>query len=150
MRSKRQSTTASRGSPLSECNASTPIKVLNTMNSSLAATIYDCIRYNRAMALTLYWGSGSPFSWRVLLALEEHKASVLRVAAPALRPAGTSIAAHAEASIRADGCRSSRTAITWYSSRLAVLVLPANGKYPQAPIFGPPPEEAGVIMRVIC
>src|SRR5260370_8967851 len=24
------------------------------------------------MALTLYWGSGSPFSWRVLLALE-HK-----------------------------------------------------------------------------
>src|SRR5258705_3826401 len=25
-----------------------------------------------AMALTLYWGSGSPFSWRVLLALE-HK-----------------------------------------------------------------------------
>ena len=25
------------------------------------------------MALTLYWGSGSPYSWRVLLALEHKK-----------------------------------------------------------------------------
>src|SRR5436305_14834717 len=40
--------------------------------SSLSRCRRDRIRYNRSMALTFYWGSGSPYSWRVHLALE-HK-----------------------------------------------------------------------------
>ena len=45
---------------------------LEVHDSSLARCREPCIRYNPLMALTLYWGSGSPYSWRVLLALE-HK-----------------------------------------------------------------------------
>src|SRR6202789_1724727 len=40
------------------------------MNPSLARCSMKFIRYNRPMALTLYWGSGSPFSWRVMLGLQ--------------------------------------------------------------------------------
>ena len=48
-----------------------------------------------SMALTLYWGSGSPFSWRVLLGARAQGAA-LRVAAAALRQAGAPIAADVE------------------------------------------------------
>ena len=99
------------------------------------------------MAITLYWGSGSAFSWRVLLALEhkglsydsqllhfdkqEHQSpQMLR-----LNPRG-------RLPVLKDGdyvCFES-VAVLYY----------LDVKYPQAPIFGTNPEEAGVIMRVIC
>jgi glutathione S-transferase len=99
------------------------------------------------MAIELWWGSGSAYAWRVLLALEykrlpytahllqfskqEHKAPQLlamnfRGRVPILR----------------DGdyvCFES-LAILYYLDR----------KYPDPPLFGTSPEEAGVIMRVIC
>jgi len=99
------------------------------------------------MAIEVFWGSGSPFAWRVLLALEykrlpyashllqfskqEHKSPQML----ALNPRG-------RVPVLKDGdyvCFES----------LAILYY-LDLKYPQPPIFGHTPEEAGTIMRVIC
>jgi glutathione S-transferase len=99
------------------------------------------------MAIEVFWGSGSPFAWRVLLALEfkrlpyvghllqfskqEHKSPHLL----ALNPRG-------RVPVLKDGdyvCFES-LAILYYLER----------KYPQPPILGRTPEEAGTVMRVIC
>jgi glutathione S-transferase len=99
------------------------------------------------MAIDVYWGSGSPYAWRVLLALEykrlpyvshllqfskqEHKSPQML----ALNPRG-------RVPVLKDGdyvCFES----------LAILYY-LDLKYPQPPIFGHTPEEAGTIMRVIC
>jgi glutathione S-transferase len=98
------------------------------------------------MAIDVYWGSGSPYSWRVLLALEykqlpynshllqfdkqEHKAPQML----AMNPRG-------RLPVVKDG-----DYVVFES--LAVLYY-LDLKYPQPPIFGRSPEEAGVIMRVI-
>jgi glutathione S-transferase len=99
------------------------------------------------MAITLYWGSGSAFSWRVLLALEhkglsydsqllhfdkqEHQSPQMLK----LNPRG-------RVPVLKDG-----DYVVFES--VAVLYY-LDIKYPQPPIFGESPEEAGVIMRVIC
>ena len=100
------------------------------------------------MAIDLYWGSGSPFSWRVLLALElkrlpyanhllqfskqEHKS-----------PHMLSLNFRGRVPVLKDG-----DYVVFES--LAVLFY-LDRKYPsRAPLFGRTPEEAGVIMRVIC
>ncbi len=99
------------------------------------------------MAIEVFWGSGSPFAWRVLLALEfkrlpyvghllqfskqEHKSPHML----ALNPRG-------RVPVLKDGdyvCFES-LAILYYLER----------KYPQPPILGRTPEEAGTILRVIC
>src|SRR5580658_234039 len=100
-----------------------------------------------SMAIEVYWGSGSPFAWRVLLALEykrlpyrghllqfskqEHKSPQML----ALNPRG-------RLPVLKDGdyvCFES-LAILYYLER----------KYPQPPLFGRSAEEGGTIMRVIC
>jgi len=99
------------------------------------------------MAIEVFWGSGSPFAWRVLLALEhkrlpyvghllqfskqEHQSPQML----ALNPRG-------RVPVLKDGdyvCFES----------LAILYY-LDQKYPTPPIFGRTPEEAGTIMRVIC
>ena len=99
------------------------------------------------MAIEVFWGSGSPYAWRVLLALEhkrlpyvshllqfskqEHKSPQML----ALNPRG-------RVPVLKDGdyvCFES----------LAILYY-LDLKSPQPPIFGRTPEEAGTIMRVIC
>ena len=99
------------------------------------------------MAIEVFWGSGSPYSWRVLLALEhkrlhylshvlqfskqEHKSPQML----ALNPRG-------RLPVLKDGdyvCFES----------LAILYY-LDMQYPQPPIFGRTAEEAGTIMRVIC
>jgi glutathione S-transferase len=99
------------------------------------------------MALTLYWGSGSPYSWRVLLALEHkrlpfesqllHFDKQEHQSLPMLKmnPRG-------RLPVLKDG-----DYVVFES--VAVLYY-LDVKYPQVPIFGTSPEEAGVIMRVIC
>jgi len=99
------------------------------------------------MAITLYWGSGSPFSWRVLLALEhkglaydsrllhfdkqEHQSpQMLR-----LNPRG-------RLPVLKDG--------DYVVFESVAILYYLDVKYPGRPIFGASPEEAGVIMRVIC
>jgi len=99
------------------------------------------------MALTVFWGSGSPFSWRVLLALEhkrldyvserlhfdkqEHQSPHMLK----LNPRG-----------RVPVVKDNDYVVF---ESLAVLYY-LDLKYPDPPIFGLNPEEAGVIMRVIC
>jgi glutathione S-transferase len=99
------------------------------------------------MAIDLYWGSGSPYAWRVLLALEfkrlaytshvlqfskqEHKSPQML----ALNPRG-------RVPVLKDG-----DYVVFES--LAVLYY-LDRKYPDPPIFGRTSEESGVIMRVIC
>jgi glutathione S-transferase len=99
------------------------------------------------MAIDLYWGSGSAYCWRVMLALEhkrlaynshllkfdqqEHKAPHIlamnfRGRLPVLRDADYVV-----------------------FESLAILYY-LDQKYPEPAIFGRTPEEAGVIMRVIC
>ena len=99
------------------------------------------------MAITLYWASGSPSSWRVLLALahkrlpfesqllhfdkQEHQSPQMlkmnpRGRVPVLKDN--------------DYVVFESVAILYYLDQ----------KYPQVPIFGLTPEESGVIMRVIC
>ena len=99
------------------------------------------------MAIEVFWASGSPYAWRVLLALEykrlpytshllqfskqEHKSPQML----ALNPRG-------RVPVLMDGdyvCFES----------LAILYY-LDLKYPQPGIFGRTPEEAGTIMRVIC
>jgi len=99
------------------------------------------------MAIEVYWGSGSPYAWRVLLALEykrlpyishllqfskqEHKSPQMLH----MNPRG-------RVPVLKDGdyvCFES----------LAILYY-LDLKYPDPPIFGRTPEEAGTIMRVIC
>jgi len=99
------------------------------------------------MAIDVYWGSGSPYSWRVLLALEykrlpwnshllefsrqEHKS-----------PQFTALNFRGRVPVLKDG-----DYVVFES--LAVLYY-LDQKYPDPPLFGRSPEEAGVIMRVIC
>ena len=99
------------------------------------------------MAITLYWGSGSPFSWRVLLALEhkqlpfesqmlhfdkqEHQSPQMLK----MNPRG-------RVPVLKDG--------DYVIFESVAILYYLDIKYPQIPIFGRSPEEAGVIMRVIC
>jgi glutathione S-transferase len=99
------------------------------------------------MAIEIYWGSGSPYSWRVLLALEykriaydshplqfskqEHKSpQMLR-----MNPRG-------RVPVLKDGD------YIVFESLACLLYL--DRKYPDCPLFGTSAEEAGTIMRVIC
>lgn len=99
------------------------------------------------MALEFFWGSGSPYSWRVMLALEhkrltyesrllefskqEHQSpQMLKLNPRGLLP------------VLRDG-----DYVIFES--LAILYY-LDLKYPDPPLFGRSPEEAGTIMRVIC
>jgi glutathione S-transferase len=99
------------------------------------------------MALTLYWGSGSPFSWRVLLALEHkrlpYESQLLQFDKQQHQsPQMLKLNPRGRLPVLKDG-----DYVVFES--VAVLYY-LDVKYPQAPIFGANPEEAGVIMRVIC
>src|SRR3569833_2553836 len=111
-------------------------------------------RYNRGrissekqMAIDVYWGSGSPYSWRVLLALEykrlAYTSHVLQFSKQEHQsPQMLALNWRGKVPVLKDGdyvCFES----------LAVLYY-LDLKYPEPPIFGRTPEEAGVIMRVIC
>lgn len=99
------------------------------------------------MAIELYWGSGSPYSWRVLLALEykrlpydshvlqfskqEHKSpTMLR-----MNPRG-------RVPVLKEGD------FVVFESLACLLYL--DRKYPEPPLFGASAEEGATIMRVIC
>jgi glutathione S-transferase len=99
------------------------------------------------MTIDVYWGSGSPYSWRVLLALEHkrlpYNSHVLQFSKQEQKsPHMLALNWRGKVPVIKDGdyvCFES----------LAVLYY-LDLKYPEPPIFGRTPEEAGVIMRVIC
>jgi glutathione S-transferase len=98
------------------------------------------------MALEVYWGSGSPYAWRALLALEykrlpytshmldfskqEHKSPQMLK----MNPRGRTPVVR-----DGDYVVFESLAILFYLDR----------KYPTPPLFGATPEEGGTIMRVI-
>ena len=99
------------------------------------------------MAIDVYWGSGSVYSWRVLLALEYKRlpyvSHVLQFSKQEQKsPQILALNFRGRVPIVKDG-----DYVVFES--LAVLYY-LDLKYPQPPIFGRSPEEAGVIMRVIC
>ena len=99
------------------------------------------------MAITLYWGSGSPFSWRVQLALEHkrlpYESRLLHFDKQEHQsPAMLKMNPRGKVPVLKDG-----DYVVFES--VAVLYY-LDVKYPALPIFGTGAEEAGVIMRVIC
>jgi glutathione S-transferase len=99
------------------------------------------------MAIDLYWGSGSVYSWRVQLALEYKRLAyvshLLQFSKQEHKsPQILALNFRGRVPILKDG-----NYVVFES--LAVLYY-LDLKYPEPPIFGRTPEEAGVIMRVIC
>src|ERR1700749_1588063 len=99
------------------------------------------------MAIDLYWGSGSPYSWRVLLALEYKRLAYTGHQLQFSRqehksPQILALNFRGRVPILKDG-----DYVVFES--LAILYY-LDLKYPEPRIFGHSPEEAGVIMRVIC
>jgi glutathione S-transferase len=99
------------------------------------------------MALELYWGSGSPYSWRVLLALEykcvPYESHVLQFSKQEHKsPQMLRMNPRGRVPVLRDGD------FVVYESLACLLYL--DRKYPDPPLFGTTPEEAATIMRVIC
>ncbi len=99
------------------------------------------------MAIDLYWGSGSPYSWRVMLALEykrlAYTSHLLQFSKQEHKsPQFLALNFRGRVPVLKDG-----DYVVFES--LAMLYY-LDLKYPDPPIFGRSPEEAGVIMRVIC
>ncbi len=99
------------------------------------------------MALELWWGSGSPYSWRALLALEykqlQYVSHVVQFAKQEHRSAQLlKMNPRGRVPVLKDDD------YVCYES-LAILHY-LDRKYPQVPLFGATAEEAGTISRVIC
>jgi glutathione S-transferase len=98
------------------------------------------------MTIDLYWASGSAYSWRVLLALEHKRlpfnSHLLQFSRQEQKsPQMLALNPRGRVPVLKDG-----DYVVFES--LAVLYY-LDLKYPEPPIFGRTPEEAGVIMRVI-
>ncbi|MGE5216547.1 MAG: glutathione S-transferase family protein [Chloroflexota bacterium] len=98
------------------------------------------------MAIELYWGSGSPFAWRVMLALEiknlPYESKLLEFSKGDHKtPAYLKLNPRGKVPTLKDG------GYIVYESIAIMAYL--DRKYPEPPIFGRTPEEAGFIWRVI-
>lgn len=98
------------------------------------------------MAIDVYWGSGSPYSWRVLLALE-HKGLPYRGHLLQL-----SLQEHKSPQMLAMNPRGRLPVVKdgdYVVFESVAVLYYLDLKYPAVPLFGQSPEEAAVIMRVI-
>jgi glutathione S-transferase len=99
------------------------------------------------MTIEVFWGSGSPYSWRVLLALEYKRLPYIS------RVLDLSKLEHQSADMLALNPRGRLPVLRddgyVCSTSLAILTY-LDRKYPQIPLFGNSAEEAGAIMRGIC
>jgi glutathione S-transferase len=99
------------------------------------------------MAIDLYWGSGSAYCWRVLLALK-HKGLEYRS-----HPLKFDQQEHQAPQMLAMNPRGRlpvlRDADYVVFESVAILYF-LDRKYPEPPLFGRNAEEGGVIMRVVC
>lgn len=103
------------------------------------------------MAIDLYWGSGSPYSWRVLLALEykklPYRSTLLQFSKQEHKSAQMlKMNPRGRVPVLKDG--EGDSAYVCFES-LAILTY-LDRKYPEPPLFGRSAEEAGTVMRVIC
>lgn len=99
------------------------------------------------MTLEVYWGSGSPFSWRVLLALEfkrlkylSHELDLARLEHKS--PQMLKLNPRGRVPVLKDGD------YVCYES-LAIMAY-LDRKYPKPALFGRTAAEAGTVMRLIC
>jgi glutathione S-transferase len=98
------------------------------------------------MAIELYWGSGSPFAWRVMLTLElkrlPYESKLLEFSkGDHKNPAYLKLNPRGKVPTLKDGD------FVVYESIAIMAYL--DRKYPEPPIFGNTPEETGLIWRVI-
>jgi glutathione S-transferase len=98
------------------------------------------------MAIELYWGSGSPFAWRVMLTLEvkglSYESKLLEFSKSEHKtPAYLRLNPRGKVPTLKDGD------FLLYES-LAIMTY-LDRKYPDPPLFGKTAEEAGLIMRTI-
>ncbi len=99
------------------------------------------------MAIHFYWGSGSPYCWRVALALE-HK----RLAYQS-HLLNFDLQEHKSPQMLALNFRGELPVLrddNYVVFESLAILFYLDRKYPDPPIFGRSPEESGVIMRVIC
>jgi glutathione S-transferase len=99
------------------------------------------------MAIEVFWGSGSPFAWRVLLALEAkglpYQSRLLEFSKGDHRkPTYLALNPRGRVPTLRDGD------YTVYES-IAILAY-LDKKYPQTPLFGVTPEETGAVWRAVC
>lgn len=98
------------------------------------------------MAIELYWGSGSPFAWRVMLTLEvkglKYESKLLEFSKGENKtPAYLQLNPRGKVPTLKDG------GFVVYES-LAIMTY-LDRKYPNPPLFGKTAEEAGLIWRAI-
>ena len=98
------------------------------------------------MAIELYWGSGSPFAWRVLLALEvkglKYESKLLEFSKGEHKtPAYLQLNPRGKVPTLKDGD------FVLYESLAIMSYL--DRKYPEPPLFGKTPEENGLIWRAL-
>ena len=98
------------------------------------------------MALELYWGSGSPFAWRVMLSLEvkrlSYQSKLLEFSKGEHKAPGfLKLNPRGKVPVLKDGD------LVLYES-LAIMAY-LDKKYPEPPIFGISAEETGLIWRTI-
>ena len=98
------------------------------------------------MAIELYWGSGSPFAWRVMLTLEvkglDYQSKLLEFSKGENKsPEYLKLNPRGKVPTLKDG------AFVVYES-LAIMTY-LDRKYPAPPLFGKTAEEAGLIWRAI-
>jgi len=98
------------------------------------------------MALEVYWGSGSPFAWRVLLTLEakrlDYESKLLQFSKGENKaPAYLQLNPRGKVPTLKDGD------FVVYES-LAIMAY-LDRKYPAPPLFGKTAEDAGLIWRAI-
>lgn len=99
------------------------------------------------MAIQLYWGSGSPFAWRVMLTLEvkglAYESKLLEFSKGEHKtPAYLQLNPRGKVPTLKDGD------FVVYES-LAIMAY-LDRKYPEPPIFGKTPEEAALIWQGVC
>ncbi len=99
------------------------------------------------MALELFWGSGSPYAWRVLLALEHknlpYQSHLLQFSKQEHKsPQMLQMNPRGRVPVLKDGD------FVVFESLACMYYL--ERKFPERPLFGETPEDAATIMRVIC
>src|SRR4051794_10553772 len=98
------------------------------------------------MAIELYWGSGSPFAWRVMLTLEikklPYQSKLLEFSRGDHKaPEFLKLNPRGKVPVLKDGD------FVIYESLAMMAYL--ERKYPEPPLFGKTPEETGLIWREI-
>jgi glutathione S-transferase len=99
------------------------------------------------LALEVFWGSGSPFSWRVLLALEykqvPYESRLLQFAKQEHKsPQMLRMNPRGRVPVLRDG--------DYVVFESLACLADLDRKYPEPPLFGRSAEDTGTIMRVIC